>query len=180
MPGYKNMSRIARGLANLGGVVTIDLFSEDDFLSTTFEFPTEANVSTGEITGVAFPTAAGFLGAARIRFDSSQCKVDSEPVGKLGYQGFKHKFSGKLAGNTIAQVLAVQSFRNRPAVAVITMPDGSRQLLGTLINPLTIKGMWTTGDANGEKQYEVSGEMETPCAFTAPVVNATVLYTLLP
>ena len=180
MPGYKNATRIARGLPNLGGVVTIDLFSEDDFLATTLEFPLESAIATGEITGTAFPTAAGFLGAARIKFDSTECKVDSEMVGGLGYQGFKHKFTGKMAGNDKAQVLAVQSFRNRPAVCVATMPDGTRQLLGTLLNPLTIKGNWTTGDANGEKQYEISGEMENPCAFTPPVINATVIYTLLP
>lgn len=178
MPGYKNMSRLARGTANLGGVVTITLISEDEFLAATTEWPTEALFATGEIT-TAIPFIALYVGACLLRFDSSQCKVDSEPVNKLGYQGFKHKFSGKIAGNDKAQVLAVNSFRNRPAVAVATMPDGTRQVLGTLINPLTIKGGWTTGDANGEKQYEVSGEMETPCAFTPPVLAAGVAAILI-
>ncbi len=179
MPGFKNGTRIARGLSNLGGVVIIDLMSEDDFLAATTEWPTDALVAAGEIT-TAIPLIVSYQGAARIKFDSSQCKVDSEMVGGLGYQGFKHKFSGKMAGNDKAQVMAVQSFRNRPAVCIATMPDGTRQVLGTFLNPLTIKGNWTTGDANGEKQYEVTGEMENPCAFTPPTLATAITYALLP
>ena len=185
MPGILNVTTLARNISNLGGAITLDLFSEDDILATKFDFPEVADIVAGEMTTVftvgTSVLAAGFLGAVRIKPDIETLKVTSEMVGDDGNQCFNHGFEMFLSGSKKNITAFLSSVANKPVMAVATFPNGERKIFGTKLKPIFINGAFDSGaEGSFKKGYKVVGKQKGSCAFDAPNLAVGIAYTLLP
>lgn len=180
MPGLAALKRLDRNITNLGGVVFIDLFNESDLVQTVIDFPTEAQVSTGEVSAAAFTAAlAGGNAAVRLTLDIESARITSQSSGDFSSMVFEHGFEGRINGDTIAQHAAIQKLLNTPVLAVAVYPNGERKLLGTLQKPLIVTTEFDSGMKGGDvKGRKIVGKMQGTCAIDAPKLATAVTYTV--
>jgi hypothetical protein len=180
MPGLAALKRLDRNINNLGGVIYIDLFNESDLNAAVLDFPTEAQVSTGEILTAAFTAAlAGGNAAVRLTLDIESTKITSQSSGDFSSMVYEHGFEGRINGDTLAQHVALQKLLNTPVLAVAVYPDGGRKLLGTLQKPLIVTSEFDSGmKAADGKGRKIIGKQQGTCAFDAPRLATGVTYTV--
>jgi hypothetical protein len=185
MPGFAKLVPLARNISNLGGAITLDLFSEDDILATRFDFPEAADITAGEMVTVftvgTSVLAAGFLGAARVKADIETLKVTSSMSGDDGSQSFSHGFECFISGRDKSVTAFLQAAVNRPCLAIATFPNGARVLFGTKLKPIFLTADFDSGaEGSFKKGYKLVGKQKGSCAFDALNVATGVTYTLLP
>lgn len=180
MPGLAALKRLDRNITNLGGVVFIDIFNESDLNQTVLDFPTESQVSTGEVLAAAFTAAlAGGNAAVRLTLDIESTKITSASSGDFSSMVYEHGFEGRINGDTIAQHAALQKLLNTPVLAVAVYPNGARKLLGTLQKPLIITSEFDSGmKAADGKGRKIVGKQQGSCAIDAPLLATGVTYTV--
>lgn len=179
MPGLAAIKRLDRNITNLGGVVFFDIFNESDLVQTVIDFPTEAQVSTGEVLAAAFTAAlAGGNAAVRITPDIESGMITSQSSGDFSSMVWEHGFECRINGDTLLQHVALQKVLNTPVLVVAVYPNNERKLLGTLQKPLIITSEFSSGtkgaDAKGRK---LVGKQQGTCAIDAPKLATGVTYT---
>jgi hypothetical protein len=173
------MKPVARNISNLGGVIFIDCFTEAQFVANTFDFPTEAQSSTGEVLQAAFTAALSTAVAVRLTADIETFKVNSAGAGDASSTSYSHGFEGEFAGDTLVQQLAIRNLDNQPVVCVAVFPNGDRKLFGTFQKPITILFDFDSmSEGAGKKRYKAVGKQNGSCSINAPKVATAVTYTV--
>lgn len=174
---FTNVSRLARGESNLGGVTKVLIISEDDF---TAEWPTRTQVAaTGEIT-VAPPLVSG-KSAAKYVFDVKSFSFKNAPANQnLGYQSYQDEFEGMMAGLTDDQNAALELALNTGGVVIAQRPNGQRIVLGTSTKPMVITREFSSGaGATGEAQSKIVGRALDAKDFGVALLASSVTITEL-
>ncbi|TDB69095.1 hypothetical protein [Arundinibacter roseus] len=169
---FKNLSYIARGNSNLGGIARMVAFAESDFEGGT-GWPKRADLGeTGEVT-VAPPLKDAVIGA-ELSFDHGSCRVKSSKKGALGYQNHDHEVEAKFAGVSPAQMPAVEAFFNEGGVIVAYYKNGNRRVFGASWNPLVIEESDDSGAKGGDPNAISFKGKATDLDFHAPFLASSV------
>ncbi|GHB64015.1 hypothetical protein [Persicitalea jodogahamensis] len=173
MPGkFKNLSYVARGASNLGGIARLVGFAESDFNGGT-GWPKREDTVTGEVTVVP-PLKATVVGA-EFTFDHGTCRVKSSKKGALGYQSHDHEVEAKFAGVSKESMLALDAFFNEGGVIVAYYKNGNRRVFGASWNPLVIEESDDSG-AKGGDQNSISFKAKAmDLNFHAPFLATSVV-----
>lgn len=137
LTSFTHVKRMDRQLSNLGGFVKMLILSEDDFDTTSGDWPKRADITaTGECAVVPTPKAGKTF--ARILFDLNSAKGDSKRVGDLSYQAYNHGFECQIAGYTKEQAKAIDATFNTGAVVIGFRANGDRVVFGSALCPLIV------------------------------------------
>ncbi|MFN3588836.1 MAG: hypothetical protein ACK4UP_05595 [Spirosomataceae bacterium] len=139
-----------RGLANLGGIVKLELYQASDF---TDNWPKSSQVVAGEVTVV--PPLKATATPVVLTFDIGTCKVTTPKSGTFGYETYAHSAECKSAGIGKDKAAALHSYLNEGVVAIATNKEGERQVLGQSAIPLQVMDEPDTG-AKGDDGAFVS------------------------
>lgn len=167
---FGNLKRLDRQVSNLGGGIKLFFVDETQF---TADWPTEAQVSTGEI--VVDPPLAAEKNFANLVFDLNTCSFKSTKSGDLGYQQYDQEFEAEFAGITAAQRAALNKQLNLGAVAIIQTQDGVRHVVGASYAPLTLTDDFNSGaKTSDKKKITLKGKTERGLAFGVTRLGADV------
>lgn len=137
---FANLKHRARGLANLGGVVSFQVFSTEDL---TKDWPTKADITEGKITTVP-PLVTGKVPSV-ITCDLDSGMFKHSRKGALGYQNHNVEGGSKFAGISAEQYAAAETTFNTGGIAIATDMEGRRWVLGSKKRPLTFEYDSQTG-----------------------------------
>ena len=144
----KAIHRRARGLANLGGIVKLELYQETDF---TDNWPKPSQVVNGEVT--AAPPLKSTAVPVLLTFDIGTCKATTPKSGTFGYETYAHGIECKSAGIDATKAGALSSFLNQGVVAIATNKEGKKQVLGQSAIPLQVIDEPDTGGKGDDGSF---------------------------
>ncbi|GAB3767737.1 hypothetical protein GCM10028818_01070 [Spirosoma horti] len=162
-------SRRARGVDNLGGIVKMILFADEDF---TTDWPLKKDIVAG-VLSVAPTLGVGVTGAV-LKFDNNTARVKSSRKGDLGYQNVDVDGEAKFAGYEAAQMAALEKTLNNGGVAICIYKDGTRTVYGTSYEPLMFEDSTDSG-AKADDKLQIDFKFKgSGYAFHPPVLASTV------
>jgi hypothetical protein len=143
-----NFGRKERQKSNLGGLARIILFGASQF---TAEWPKESNIAAGEIS-TALPLKPGTTGAV-LTFDIGSGRAKTKRSGVLGNQTYMHDIECMMAGISKEQSAAVALTDNEGVVAIAYHKDGTAQVIGSSVTPITLESESDTGAMGTDKKF---------------------------
>jgi len=170
LTSFANLSRRARQLDNLGGLVEILILSEEDL---TDNWPKKADVMAGVVT--APPPLVTAKSFAKMVFDTDSGMIKISRKGELGYQNHSLEGGAKLAGVSKEQFAALGLTANCGAVLICKDQEGRRWIAGTKYRPCTLEydANWG-GKADDKKQIDIKFKGDG-YSFAMPELDAAAV-----
>lgn len=169
---FKNLSYVARGVSNLGGIARMVAFAESDFTAGT-GWPLRSDIVAGEVTAVP-PLKVAIVGA-ELSFDHGTGRAKSSKKGKLGYQNHDHEVEAKFAGVSKEQADAADAFFNEGGVIVCYYKNGTRRVFGASWNPLVVEESDDSGAKGGDMNSISFKAKAEDLNFHAPFLAVAVV-----
>lgn len=128
-----------KGLSTLGGAVRVYAFSVDQFEENAF-WPTRTLIQTSTYNKLQYlPVISGQKGA-RLIFDfDAKGHGKSEGFTTASQFGYKHSFSGKVAGITAESDATMDEMAGLDLILIAEMPDGRKKVFGSTVRPMRLK-----------------------------------------
>jgi hypothetical protein len=164
---------LKRGESNLGGLVSIDIFTEEQF-TPGVRWPVRAK---GAIT-TAMPLVTLETGA-KWRFDVGTGKGDFTASGPITNKTYKHMLEAVGSGYFQEQTDSLDDLYNMGFVAIANYQNGKRVVYGSTQAPLHLTDSGSTGDnPESNKVINIKAESIVGCDFPPRILGSEVVVTL--
>lgn len=136
-------------IPNPGGINKIWVAPKDQFDGEWGIVNTAGEITTNPVM------KEGFVGFTEIGITDKKAKANQSLKGATGYQTFEKGLESKIAGDTVAQTLAISKFINTEVICVYQMNDGQRKIAGNTYFPLTFEADSDTAENGGERSWVI-------------------------
>ncbi|UHG93369.1 hypothetical protein [Spirosoma oryzicola] len=167
-----------QGVANPGGGRRLFLAPVDGISG---EWPKKADIIEGELTvaptmtaAVVGPPAIPAGAFIEVSVSDNSLKTDGALKGPTGYQSWEQSLEVKIAGFTKAQCAAIDKLLNQEVVAVVTMTDGQRAVLGSNFLGLQFEITHTSGAKGSDRREWTLKAKQDGYMFNYPILAASV------
>ena len=151
---------LKRGESNLGSILYLTVFTEDQFEPDT-PWPVRGKGAIGDISLKDGETGARWV------FDLGKGKGDSRGTGPITNKTYKHMLTGRTSGETQEQLDALDDTYNMGIIAIATYANGAKMVYGATQAPLHLTDESTTETApeSDGKGTNITLESVVGCDF---------------
>ncbi|MGM9508591.1 hypothetical protein ACS5NO_12720 [Larkinella sp. GY13] len=167
-----------QGVANPGGGRRLFLAPID---MITTDWPTLETIVDGELAtaptmsaAVVGPPAVAAGTFVEVQVSDNSLKIDHNMKGASGYQSWEHAIEVKIAGYSKEQCAAIEKLLNQEVVAVATLNDGQRQVVGASFSGLQFEITHTSGAKGSDRREWTLKAKQDGYMFGCPILADTV------